>query len=144
MEIKLKETIHAPIDKVWQTLTDSDCVSQYMFNSKVDSFWKENERIIYYIENDGTRMDVVDGIIKKLEKPTSFSHSLYPVGADYPNIEENHIYVHYSLKEVEGGTELSIKQDGFDTAAKGTERFESAKNGWDAILAKLKEVAESL
>jgi len=134
--------INASPKKVWQALTDSNLVQQYMFGSMIESNWEIGSSITFYIEKDGERVDVVFGKIEKLEPLNTFRHTLYPASADYPNVPENHIYVEYTLKENNGKTELNIKQGGFKTVAEGEKRYNSVKSGWDAVLPELAKVAE--
>jgi len=140
---KTVRLINATPKTVWQTLTDSDLVKQYMFGSMIESNWEIGSSITFYIEKDGERIDAVYGKIEKLEPHSSFRHTLYPPNAEYPNIPENHIYVEYTLKENNGKTELSIEQGGFETAADGEKRYTDVKNGWDVVLPSLTKVAEA-
>lgn len=139
---EIKRLINASPKDVWRTLTDSHLVKQYMFESMIESNWEISGEIIFYIEKEQQRNDVVYGIIEKFDPHDTFRHTLYPPNADYPNIPENHIYVEYRLKENNGKTELTVEQGGFETAAEGEKRYTSAKGGWDLVMPKLAKVAE--
>ena len=136
--------INASPKAVWQALTDSNIVKQYMFGAIIESNWEIGSSITFYIEKDGKRMDAVYGIIEKLEPTSIFRHTLYPPNAAYPNTPENHIYVEYTLKENKCKTELTIEQGGFKTVAEGEKRYASAKEGWKLVLPELVKLAEAI
>lgn len=62
------------------------------------------------------------------------------------DIPENYLNVTYTLEEAEGGTKLTVIQDGFEGAAEGDKRYKDVSNngeGWNSILVQMKEIAET-
>lgn len=143
MEINQKIGINASPEKIWDVLTQNKYVKQYMFNCKIDSAWTVGADLIYYMEMDGKRMNMVSGKIEQLEKPVVLRHTLFPVGADFPDIPENHIYIIYSIHKHSKICELEVFQAGFDTAAMGEKRYEDSKGSFDLILPEIKRLAET-
>lgn len=144
MEINLKIEVKNSIENVWKALTEDEYVSQYMFDSKIDSNWSVGSHLNYYIEEEGNKIELVLGSIETINAPHSLQHTLFPAGADYPNIPSNHIFVRYTLQQLTGVTSLQIEQGRFDSAENGEQRYLSAKNGWEMILPQLKAVAEKI
>jgi len=122
-EIHLEVEIQNTIENCWLALTASAYVKQYMFGSEIESEWEVGSDILFYIENEGSRMPMVYGKIEKFNKPNVFRHTLIPAGASFENTEENHIYCEYRLEEQSNGTSLRIIQGGFEKAVEGEERY---------------------
>ena len=145
--MKFKTNIRISNDtlSVWRALTESEFVQQYMFGSSVESYWKVGDPIRYFMMQDGKQIDMVSGHIERIEDGKLLEHSLFPVGASYPETKENHIHVIYALESNgKGECKLEIEQYGFETAADGEKRYEDSKKGWEMVLPKLKEVAERI
>lgn len=144
MEVLERIGINASAQRIWTILTENNYVKQYMFGCSIDSSWEKNTDINYYMINEEERVDMVLGKIVQIIPPNLLHHTLFPANADYPNIPENHIYVLYTIEEKGNTSVLTIKQGGFDTAAEGEKRFESARQGWDIILGQIKTLAEEI
>lgn len=142
MELNDKIEINASAEKIWAVLTDNKYVKQYMFTCEIDSEWKVGSDLIYHRLHEGKRMDAVLGKIVELNAPNLLHHTLFPAGASYPNIPENHIFVIYSIIENENSSILIVKQGGYDTVAEGEKRFASSQGGWDMILPHVKRLSE--
>ena len=139
MKFSRKIRINCYPADIWQALTHPKSVAAYMFGSYAKSDWHKGSEISYYLNKDGAEVKIITGFIRECEENTHLRHSLYPLGANYPNKEINHIEVEYLIQEVDNELcELIINQSGFDEAAEGEKRFEHAKAGWDQALPKLK------
>lgn len=89
-----------------------------MFGSSLECKWNVGDPILYFMMQDGKRVDMVSGKIERIEEGTLLDHSLYPVGASYPPTDENHIHVSYKIESIgENECNLEIEQYGFETAA---------------------------
>ncbi|MCE8425412.1 MAG: SRPBCC domain-containing protein [Candidatus Methanoperedens sp.] len=40
-------SVNAPVDKVWEALTNPEIIKQYMFETAVISDWKEGSQIVW-------------------------------------------------------------------------------------------------
>jgi len=59
---------------------------------------------------------------------------------------ENYLKVTYKLEEASGKTTLTVIQDGFETAARGEERYVEVNNngeGWNPILQAIANLLEN-
>ena len=145
MKFKTKIDVSNSAHNVWRALTESEFVQQYMFGSSVESDWTVGSSIRYFILQDGKNVDMVSGTIAKIISNELLEHSLYPVGASYPATVENHIHVTYTIRSIdENSSTLEIEQFGFEDAEDGEKRYNDSKAGWEMVLPKLKEVAESI
>ena len=144
-KFKTKINISCSAKSLWKTLTESEFIQQYMFGSSLECNWNVGDPILYFMMQDGKRIDMVSGVIERIEEGKILEHSLYPVGASYPPTDENHIHVLYRIEAIgENDCSLEIEQYGFENAAEGEKRYNDSKNGWDMVLPKLKAVAEAI
>ncbi len=143
-EIHLETEINASIEDCWKAITNSKYIREYMFGSEVESEWKVGQPITYFMVNEGQRVDMVYGNVEEIDPPYRLKHTLIPAQATYEHDADNHIYCEYILENKDGKTNLKINQGGFEGAVEGENRYESAKRGWEAVLPKLKEVAENI
>ena len=136
--------IKASATNIWKAITNPEYIKKYMFGSYTKCEWKIGNDIIYYINHEAKETPIVSGKIIDIVEPTTLKLSLYPVGASYPNIDKNHIFITYRIEEHNNSSTLKIYQDGFDTASDGVKRKADAEGGWQMILPQLKKLAEEL
>ena|SRR5581483_5546516 len=134
---KATTIIHAPASKVWQALTDSEMIKQYLFGSEVVTDWKVGSPIIYRgmwqgkpFEDKGTVLQV------KPEKLLEVTH--WSPLSGVPDTPENYHKVTYELAPENGGTRVTILQD---NNASEEEKAESEKN-WNMVLGNMKKLLE--
>ena len=131
-------TIKAPVDAVWQALTDPALVKQYMHSTNMKTTWKLGSPITWKGEWKGKAYEDKGTVLavepKKLLKTTHWS----PMGGsgDKP---ENYRTVSYELAERGGETILTLKQD---NNASQEEADTMAEKNWGPVLEGLKAVAE--
>lgn len=142
--IELSIQINTNPENVWSMLTKPELVKQYMFGSTVHSDWEEGSSIVYTLPIDGKDIVVVNGMIEEVEAPKKLHHTLFPTGSDIDDIRENYLEIIYTIEKHDGSCTLSIDQFGFETVANGKGRYEESISGWDQLLEKMKEVAESI
>ncbi len=142
-EVNNSLSLKAPVEKVWEALTQSDKVAQYMFGSMVQSSWEAGAPIEYYVEKDGEKKVVAKGKIVKIEKPKILEHTLFPAQSKIDDKPENYITVAYSLQENDEGCTLEISQKGFLSVEEGASRYRETKHGWKIVLPKLKKLVEN-
>jgi uncharacterized protein YndB with AHSA1/START domain len=63
---KASISIDAPIDKVWNALTNPEVIKQYMFGTNVVSDWREGSPIVWKGKWQGTTYED-KGVILKLK-----------------------------------------------------------------------------
>ena len=141
--LELSIDINSSRERVWDVLTKSEYISQYMFGSVVETDWAVGSNSNFYFEKDGQRMMVVNGTVTESEAPAVLEHTLFPTGASYPDVPENHLLVRYTISEIDGGSRLDILQSKFDTVEEGAKRRADSEKGWDVVLQNFKRICES-
>jgi uncharacterized protein YndB with AHSA1/START domain len=123
----LSITIKAPIEDVWQALTDSKMLPQWLPNMKVVSNWQVGSSVVYTCYNDegkimeweGMQM-VWDGIIKTLIPNTEFS-------IEYPSELAGLVSEIYTFEKIDANTttlfqsQFAVSQEVADSYVSGTE-----------------------
>src|SRR4030088_3127962 len=103
-------TINAPVDAVWEALTDPALVKQYMHGTNMETSWEVGSPITWKGEWKGEAYEDKGTVLaveaKKLLKTTHWS----PMGGGEDKAE-NYRTVTYELAERAGETVLTLKQD---------------------------------
>lgn len=144
--VKSEISINAPAPKVWDALVNPAKTKIYMFGCETVSDWKIGSELLWRGEYEGKEMVFVKGKILKLEPEKLLKYTVIDPFASYPDISENYLNVTYELAEANGQTQLTVTQDGFETAAEGEKRYKDTYNngeGWNPILVEIKKVAEA-
>lgn len=143
-QFTLTTKIKANREKVWEALTNPDKIEQYMFGSRTDSNWHPGNDVNFYISKEGKNITVVKGKVIKADKPVYLEHTLFPAITEMKDIPENYLYIIYEIKkDKDGETLLTITQGDFSKVEQGKERYDETVKGWETVLPKLKEIAES-
>jgi uncharacterized protein YndB with AHSA1/START domain len=139
-------SIHAPIETVWDVLTNPEQTKKYMFGCETVSDWKPGSSLLWRGNYEGKEMVFVKGHIVAIQPPTLLTYTVIDPNVDMPDIPDNYLNVTYELSEQDGTTELKVSQDGFEKAADGERRYQETYNngqGWNPILVQIKKVAEA-
>lgn len=130
-------SIHVPVNKVWQALTDPALIRQYLFGTDTVSDWKKGSPITYSgvyegkaYQDKGTIIEIVP---EKLLHTTHYS----PLSGkeDKP---ENYHNVIYELKSENGKTIVTITQDNISN----DKELEHMKRNWSMVLEGMKKLLE--
>ncbi|HTL10597.1 MAG TPA: SRPBCC domain-containing protein [Chitinophagaceae bacterium] len=138
-------TIHAPINRVWDTLTNPEETKKYMFGCEAVSDWKPGSPLLWRATHDGQQTVYVKGTVLAIEPPTLLTYTVIDPHANMPDVPDNYLNVYYQLSEMDGITTLTVSQDGFEKAADGEKRYHDVYNngeGWNPVLVQIKKVAE--
>jgi uncharacterized protein YndB with AHSA1/START domain len=128
--------IHAPVAKVWEALTKPEIVKQYFFGSNMVTDWKVGSPLYFRGEYEGKTYED-KGIVQEYTPNKSLAFSYLSSWNDLPDKPENYLLVTYSVKEVEGGTELTITQTNYDA-----EKAKHSEENWKVVTDGLKAVVE--
>ena len=129
--------INAPVNKVWEALTDPSLIKQYLFGTNTITDWKKGSPITYEGEWEGKAYKdkgfIIDIIPEKLLHTTYWSS----IGgkADKP---ENYNNVIYEVKPENGGTRITISQDNIANEAE----LEHMNKNWGMVLEAMKKLLE--
>jgi uncharacterized protein YndB with AHSA1/START domain len=136
--------INAPVDSVWAALTEPEWTKKYMFNCAVESNWKIGGPIVWKMQHEGKEFIPVKGKVEDIIPGKLLKYSVIDPNSGIADIPENYLHVTYALSPTDGGTELTVTQDGYEHAEKGKERYDDAvkAGGWSSILAVIKDLLE--
>lgn len=134
---KTTVAFNAPIEKVWQGLTDPAIVKQYFFNTDLQSDFKKGSRITFSGDWNGiTYKD--GGEILEIDAPKLLKYTYWSSMSGTEDKPENYSNITYELHEGDGVTTLTITQDGIKNEAA---REHSAQN-WQSVFNGLKEILQ--
>lgn len=144
--VKSTIIINASKSVVWNALTNPDKTKVYMFGCETVSDWKVGSDLLWKGKHEGKEMVFVKGKILMIEPEKLLKYTVIDPFAAYPDVPENYLNVTYELTEQGGQTNLTVTQDGFETAAEGEKRYKDTYNngeGWNPILIEIKKLAET-
>lgn len=133
---KYKIIIKAPIEKVWDALTNPEVVKQYFFGSNQETDWKVGNPIIWTGEFEGTTY-VDKGIVLEFLPNENLSFSYLSSWSGLEDKPENYLLVSYDVKSTETGTELIITQSNYDE-----EKAKHSTENWAVVIEGLKKLVE--
>jgi uncharacterized protein YndB with AHSA1/START domain len=141
-----KIRIDAPREKVWNILWDDNTYPQWTApfaeGSKAETDWKKGSKVLFL---DGKGQGMVSTIVDK--KPNEFM-SFKHLGVVKDGVEDVDSpasqewaggFENYTLKSIDGGTELVVDLSANNIPAEFVDYFEKT---WPIALNKLKELAE--
>ncbi|MBK6913554.1 MAG: SRPBCC domain-containing protein [Ignavibacteriales bacterium] len=135
-KIEYKTTINAPLEKVWEALTEPEIVKQYFFGTNLVTGWKVGEPIIFQGEWEGqTYQDKGEVLEYKHNQRLAYSYlSNWSGKEDKP---ENYLWVCYEVKADGKNTELTIHQSNYDE-----ERAKHSEGNWASLMDGMKKIIE--
>lgn len=131
-------TVDAPVESVWDALTNPDKIKRYMHGTNVSTDWKEGSQIRWRGEWKGQSYEDKGEILEV--RPLRFLKYTHwsPMGGSEDKPENYHT-VTYELSAEDGKTTLTLTQDNNPSQE---EADQMAKNNWGPVLNGLKETAE--
>jgi uncharacterized protein YndB with AHSA1/START domain len=135
--IEKRAILAAPLARVWRAISDSREFGAW-FRMDFDGEFREGARVRGRITYPGYEHLSGELLIERIAPPTYLSYRWHPHAVD-PTRDYSHepmTLVELELKEVPGGTELTIRESGFDAipAGRGLEALRMNSGGWDAQL----------
>lgn len=125
--------LNSPIAKVWDALTTSIPLSQWM-KFKSNSFEPQVGHKFQFSGAEGYDQTIECEVIE-LDEPNKLAYTWNAPGQD-GQISET--VVTFTLTEVDGGTNLNLVQSGFKPDAK--QELAGAKAGWQDMFSELESV----
>lgn len=128
--------IEAPVARVWHALTDADTFGSW-FGVRFDgATFAPGAHVVGSITYPGYEYLKFDVQVDRMEPQRLLSWRWHPAplerGRDYS--DEPATLVEFTLREVEGGTMLTVVESGFDRIPpeRRQEAFRINSGGWDA------------
>lgn len=137
LKVHAGTTVDAPVDRVWQALTDPAMIKQYLFGTDIKTDWKKGSPITWSGVYEGNSYQdkgmIIDIVPQKLLHTTHYS----PMTGkeDKP---ENYHHVIYELTPDNGKTRITITQD---NVSNEKELAHMEKN-WNMVLDGMKKLLE--
>ena len=129
--------IKAKSKDVWDALTDSEKIRQYMFGTEVTSQWKEGSKIVWKGEWNGKFFEDL-GTITQFKPGQVLEYTHYSADSGAGKEPENVHNVTTTLDEKGNQTRVTISQDG----NKNDEEKKHSEQNWKKILESLKTFVE--
>jgi len=136
-KIKYTHTVHAPIEKVWDALTNPEIVKQYFFGTNLKSDWKQGSTISFSGEYEGTPYED-KGTILSIKENDHIEYSYLSSWANKEDKPENYLWVKYSLEPSGDDTLVTVEQSNYDEAT-----CEHSLNNWKGLLAGMANLVEN-
>jgi uncharacterized protein YndB with AHSA1/START domain len=133
-----KQSINAPVEKVWNALIDPEAIKKYMFGTTVTSDWKEGSSITWEGEWQGKPYKD-KGTILELTPPTRLKYSHFSPLSGLADSPENYHTVTIELTDQGNQTRVSLSQDNNPDEQS---REHSEKN-WSMMLTDMKKLLET-
>ena len=127
-------TIRAPIHKVWAELTRADSTLPFFFNGTLRTPGLEMGAPIRMVSKNGKFTSVV-GEVLEFDPPYRYAHTFR-----FTNLDDPPSVVRYRLKEVDGGTEFTLINEGVKAGSK-SEKY--MRSGGTFITRNLKAFVET-
>jgi uncharacterized protein YndB with AHSA1/START domain len=136
-EAKSHITVKAPPETVWKALVTPAQVKKYMMGADVSSDWKVGSPLVYTGTYQGKPFEE-KGVIKKIEPGKMLQATYFSTASGKEDKPENYHLVTWQLAAKDGGTEVSVTQDGVATE-KG---IAASEQNWNGVLQGLKKTVE--
>ena len=134
---KVEVSINAPVDKVWEALTNPVLIKEYLFGTEVVTDWKVGSPIIWKGVWQGKNYEDKGKIIGLV--PEKLLETTYWSGlSGITDIPENYKKVTYELVEMGVSTKLTLTQDNNKTE----EDKRHSEQNWKMVLDGLKKLLE--
>lgn len=135
-KIQYKTTVNAPVEKVWEALTNPEIVKQYFFGTELISTFKVGDDIVFQGEWEGQKYKDPGKVLEYVHnKKLAYCYlSNWSGKEDKP---ENYLWVCYEVAPTDYGTELTISQTNYDE-----ERAKHSEGNWASIIDGMKKLIE--
>jgi uncharacterized protein YndB with AHSA1/START domain len=135
-KIQYTTTVNAPLEKVWDALTNPEMVKYYLFGSQLVTDWKVGSEIIFQGEWEGQTYKDKGEVLEYIHNQ-KLAYSYLSNWSGMEDKPENYLWVCYEVKPTETGTELTIYQSNYDE-----EKAEHSKGNWANVIDGLKKLVE--
>ena len=135
LALKTSAIINVSVSKVWDALTNPEVVKEYFFGTNLITDWKEGSPIRFTGVWDGIAYED-KGIVLKFEPEHYLSYNYWSSFSGTEDIPENYANIEYIVKEVDGGTQVTVTQDNMkDEAA-----VAHSENNWQMLLEEMRKL----
>jgi uncharacterized protein YndB with AHSA1/START domain len=130
-------TISAPIERVWEALTNPGLIKRWFFGVETVTDWAVGSPIVHRGEYQGRPYED-KGTILQIDPPRLLVHTHWSPVSGLPDAPENYERVSWELSERAGVTELTVRE-----ANLGSEEAKAAsEQSWRIVLGNLTKLLE--
>jgi uncharacterized protein YndB with AHSA1/START domain len=135
-KIRYNTQINAPLERVWEALTDAKIVKQYFFGTDLVTSWKVGEPIYYQGEWEGKPYKD-KGIVLEYDHQKRLAYSYLSSWSGKEDLQENHLWVCYEVEPTETGTALTIYQSNYSEELAG-----HSEGNWASLMNEMRKLIE--
>jgi uncharacterized protein YndB with AHSA1/START domain len=129
--------INAAPFKVWDALINPQMITQYFSGAETITDWQVGSEVIFIHKYEG-QVFKNKGVILDFDTNHLLRYTYWTAFSNTEDKPENYTTITYRLIGINGKTKLTLTQTNF----KNEEWYKSLVNGWDVVLAKIKEITE--
>ena len=133
--LKKTVTINAPVEKVWDALTNPELIKQYLFGTTAISDWKEGSSLLFTGTWDGKEY-VDKGTILTFDRNKVFKYNYWSSFSGLPDVPENYAEITFTLEPVGSKTNLHLTQGNIANETS----LEHSDNNWGEVLKKMNDI----
>ncbi len=143
--IERKVHINAPRSKVWLALSDAEQFGNWFGAALKGKTFASGQRVEVPMTLEGCEHIMFDVIPERIEPESLMSYRWHPYTAGDEYSKEERTLVTFTLKEVGGGTLLTVVETGFDKIppARRARAFASNSGGWEFQFKRIAEYASA-
>ncbi len=130
-------TVDAPPQEAWSALTDPARIKEWMVGTTVTTTWEVGSPITWQGEYDGHPYED-KGEVLEVDAPRRLSVTHYSPLMGQQDRPENYHTVNYEVEAVDGGSRVTLDQDGNESS----EQAEQFSQFWQSMLDALKASVE--
>ncbi|MBS1490802.1 MAG: SRPBCC domain-containing protein [Bacteroidetes bacterium] len=135
-KIQYQATIHAPLEKVWEALTNPEILKQYFFGTEMITDWKVGNPILFQGVWEGKPYQD-KGEVLEYEHNKKLSYSYLSSWSGKEDLPENYLWVYYEVTSRGTTTELTIRQSNYNE-----EQAKHSEGNWAALVANMRKTIE--
>jgi uncharacterized protein YndB with AHSA1/START domain len=144
---RIERTVHikAPRSRVWRALADAQQFGTWFGAALEGKQFVPGERVRAPMTIKGHEHVPFDIIVERIEPENLMAYRWHPRTDDIDYSKEERTLVTFTLKDVDGGTLLSVVESGFDKVppARRMEAFRGNSRGWEFQLKRIDEYASA-
>jgi uncharacterized protein YndB with AHSA1/START domain len=129
--------IKAPVNIVWDALTNPAVVKQYFFGTQLETSWMPGSPIVFRGEWEGTPYED-KGIVQAFEPMQRLAYSYWSSFSGTEDVPENYANIRYEVSPWAEGCYVTVTQDGF----KSFEQLQHSENNWAMVFQNLRKLVE--
>jgi uncharacterized protein YndB with AHSA1/START domain len=130
--------INSSLPEVWEALVNPDKICQYFTGAETISDWQIGSEILFNHEYEGDKF-TNKGRILAFQPNQLLIYTYWTKYSQTEDLPENYTTISYAIDGLDNMTTLTLTQSNI----KNLQWFEGLQTGWDTVLAKIKEIAES-